>query len=577
MRKKTLLDYTVLALFIMCMGLALYATLQYSTRAQQREYLLQAEWLLKTLAITLGLYILMRVEGKLAPDIPAWGRGLIEAIVVVGAWGLGLYARLAVIRAIPLEPASDFATYYNIAEHLVNGTLMGRAADGYRDYIAQFPHTLGFPMLVLAPAFEAFGISVSSALNANLMYSMGSILCAYLIARRAGGRAAGMIAAVLMSLWPSHVFYSTMVASEPAFTFYILLATYLLMMGMMRDEGSLYRKAPSLAVVLLLAGGICLGIAGGIRPMAIVLVAALAVVMLGINRPLESRTQGAPRHVLNRGWLCLIVMLVGYFATNFVITQRVSEEIGRKPASGLSASGYNLMVGVNVDSQGLWNAEDAAFFSNAFAQTGSANAAHELCMQEALKRLQEAPEDVLNLLVYKFEDLWRTDDFGIDWNLLWAGQQGILTEGLTATLESFRPAGRSLYLWILLLCMLGAMRNLRRARKIPFIFHVGVLFFLGTALLHMLLETQVRYHYNMLPYFMLMASMTLSGWRREVKEEPPERVVVKMISEDILQKENDHTHFDVDTAIRDGHIIVSASEGYRDEAKKESEAEKERK
>ena len=38
-RKKNLLDYLALTLFIMCMGLALSASLEYVTRATEREYL----------------------------------------------------------------------------------------------------------------------------------------------------------------------------------------------------------------------------------------------------------------------------------------------------------------------------------------------------------------------------------------------------------------------------------------------------------------------------------------------------------------------------------------------------------
>ena len=45
-RKKNLLDYLALTLFIMCMGLALSASLEYVTRATEREYLGQGIWVL---------------------------------------------------------------------------------------------------------------------------------------------------------------------------------------------------------------------------------------------------------------------------------------------------------------------------------------------------------------------------------------------------------------------------------------------------------------------------------------------------------------------------------------------------
>ena len=52
-RKKNLLDYLALTLFIMCMGLALSASLEYVTRATEREYLGQGIWGLSMAGLSL--------------------------------------------------------------------------------------------------------------------------------------------------------------------------------------------------------------------------------------------------------------------------------------------------------------------------------------------------------------------------------------------------------------------------------------------------------------------------------------------------------------------------------------------
>lgn len=52
-RKKNLLDYLALTLFIMCMGLALSASLEYVTRATEREYLGQGIWVLSMAGLSL--------------------------------------------------------------------------------------------------------------------------------------------------------------------------------------------------------------------------------------------------------------------------------------------------------------------------------------------------------------------------------------------------------------------------------------------------------------------------------------------------------------------------------------------
>lgn len=63
-RKKNLLDYLALTLFIMCMGLALSASLEYVTRATEREYLGQGIWVLSMAGLSLLALLLGRISRK---------------------------------------------------------------------------------------------------------------------------------------------------------------------------------------------------------------------------------------------------------------------------------------------------------------------------------------------------------------------------------------------------------------------------------------------------------------------------------------------------------------------------------
>ena len=44
-----------------------------------------------------------------------------------------------------------------MANHLLNNTLMSAEGAVDRRYIALYPHTIGFPMLILWPTFAIFG------------------------------------------------------------------------------------------------------------------------------------------------------------------------------------------------------------------------------------------------------------------------------------------------------------------------------------------------------------------------------------------------------------------------------------
>lgn len=243
-RKKNLLDYLALTLFIMCMGLALSASLEYVTRATEREYLGQGIWVLSMAGLSLLALLLGRISRKCGQKMQPLPKNIVMIALGAVLLGVGVYLRLWVIWNIPVEPDSDFETYYRMANHLLNDTLMSAEGAVDRRYIALYPHTIGFPMLILWPTFAIFGASVRNALYANLVCSVISILLAGHIARRIAGRTGALVAVALMSLWPSHILFSNMVATEPSFTMLILLAADMMTSILDRRKGSLYDVAP---------------------------------------------------------------------------------------------------------------------------------------------------------------------------------------------------------------------------------------------------------------------------------------------------------------------------------------------
>lgn len=571
-RKKNLLDYIILSFFAMCMGLALCACMFYVTRATDREYLNQGKWVLSMMALSLLALLGSRLARKAGDKMPDRAKTAVMCIICALLVAAGVALRLWAIWSIPIEPDSDFETYYRMAGELLRDTLMSPDAAADRRYIALYPHTIGFPMLLLWPTFSLFGESVLNALYANLVCSCIGILLTGHIARRLSGRIGAVVAVGLMSLWPSHIFYSTMVATEPSFTMLILLAADIMIGLLDREKGSLYELNPGRSIGMMMLLGVVLALAGAIRPMAIILLAAYCVAQLFVTGDPTNRIKlDGARYATSQPIICIVLVLLCYLVTNFVISRTVSDMIGEKPASGLSASGYNLMVGLNSESGGLWNETDSNFFAAAYESTGSANAAHQACMEVAVQRFQAEPENVLNLMVSKFCDLWGTDDFGIDWVLLWTGQQNTLTPELQSLLEEIRPLGRVMYMALLLFAAIGCMEAWRRRWAPPPMVLVCMLFFLGTALSHMLLETQVRYHYNMIPFLILLASWTISNWGMFPQEKEKLRVVYQDRTVE-SGPEKDHTRFDMAKALADGHIFVSTTQNVADQAKAEAEA-----
>ncbi len=565
MKKKGLLVYGLLGIFILCMVLAISASLEYSTRATNREYLNQGLWLVSILGGTLVLFGGMRLLPRLSRRMSEWWKNVLVCALGLLVVTAGLVLRVWVVEHIQVDPASDYETYYNIARLLMDDAMMSPAADAYRKYIILYPHTIGLPLLFLRPVFSIFGVSVKAALYFNLACNMVAVLLAGHIGYRCGGRVCGLLALTVMSLWPSHILFSSMIATEPSFTMLLLIAVELMLSVLDRGENSAFFQRPNQCLLLLPVLGITLAVAGAIRPVAVIALVAYAMVQLGTANPEVWRkpVDGA-QYLLRKGWCCVLVVAVFYLMAGKVISGSIENIVMEEPASGLTASGYNMMVGLNYESGGRWNEKDALFFDEQYAQLGSANAAHAACAQEALRRIRQEPENVLDLLVSKFRDMWQTDDFGVDWNLLWLEQQGRLTEELKSLLEGLRLPGRVAWLCVLMYALIGAVQAWRKTRMPRPELLLFILIYCGTALSHMLLETQVRYHYNVIPFLILLASMAVTEWERQIANEPP----VKMIPVPVesVQANEDHIRFDMATALRQGQIRVSVSQASAQEA-----------
>ena len=124
----------------------------------------------------------------------AGATGVLVLAIIVGA---GAALRL---RTIWVMPAQVVEGLYDFASLAFQNRALSTTADAYRQYAARYPHALGYPMLVLLPAFAAFGHGVRISLFANLVCDMGSVLPVYYISRKTAGRLAGLLSAALLSL-----------------------------------------------------------------------------------------------------------------------------------------------------------------------------------------------------------------------------------------------------------------------------------------------------------------------------------------------------------------------------------------
>ena len=543
------------------------------------------------LILLLGLWLLLCGGAGLAARLDGERRlrrfrylRYLEAAAVIAALGLGTMLRVLVVRRLPMQVASDYQTYYEVAELMARGALRTEGP-GYCDYIALFPHVYGYPYVLSLLFRLAGGASVSVAQNFNIFLSVATAFVAYRAVRLAGGRLSAMIALLLIAFWPSQIIYINMVASEYLFSFLLMVSMYLYIWTLKRDVAR--ESRPVLGVCLHVLLGVSLALASAIRPMALLLLITIAICTAFEKRRLPvrlTRDQPISLMLLSRGWMrCLLILLV-YLGVNGLLTIGVTNAVDRGLASGTTSFGYNLLVGLNTESDGGWNQEDADYLYAALERTGSASEAHLACLDLAARRLGDG-KGIANLLFRKFQTLWANDDYGTTWNLLFMDQQGTLTPERERLLLTLRGWGNIFYLLVI---GLAAIEGVYLWQRGPGMAYPFLLMYLGTAALHLLVENQNRYHFHAL--FMLAALAALGvrdiceSSRVRVQQKQEARRAAARAEEEAqakrrallleeerltrLRREAMQTRFDMKAALEAGYVTVCVTRACAEEAER---------
>lgn len=437
-----------------------------------------------------------------------------ERAIVIAVLLMGAALRIWVIHALPIAPSSDFQTYYQVAELLAKGEL---ASSGYAGYISQFPHVIGYPFL-LSLLFRITGPSLYVGLYLNTAASLCSVFLVYRISRMLGGRLAGILVLFAAAFWPSQILYGAILASEPVFTCMLLICARLFLylynypVRLENREGAMY---------VCIALGVALAFTNAVRPLATIFLIAAVLCLLPSTKRFtksENMLNGRLSRISCQGWFLALLVTLSFFVVGGFLNARISDAIGYAlPGSGVSF-GYNLMVGLNIEAKGSWNQLDADFFAAQFAAT-NATEAHKASLGIAFERLKGDPAGILNLMLEKFSYLWKNDDYGATWTTLFLEQQGALTSARQSIIDHFARWNDGFYLLSIFFSAAYAVRLFRRQTESPA--QVFLLLFIGTAALHMLVESQNRYHYLMLPVFTILAAIGVADIFRAHAATPP--------------------------------------------------------
>src|SRR5437763_9464991 len=215
----------------------------------------------------------------------AWGSPDIRWAAGLTVLGLILRMSTGLLAGRTVLGFGDPVFYHGAAISIANGT-------GFEYFGQPTVHwPPGYPF-VLAGVYKLFGTEVTNALVLNAVLGALTIPLAYVIARRAFGRAAAVITASALAVFPGQILMADLVLSETLYTleltaFLALAATLrsrprsILVLGLVAGAAALTRGEGVLFPVIVLA----MGWSRGVRLDALRRAALVAAVMLATIAP----------------------------------------------------------------------------------------------------------------------------------------------------------------------------------------------------------------------------------------------------------------------------------------------------
>jgi len=420
------------------------------------------------------------------------------ALVLRGAW-------VATINPDPLDGRFDDTVFYDrSAKGLADGK-------GYINFAkkptARWP--IGYSGLV-APLYVVFGRNLLAPKALNVFLGAATVVAVYVLGARLFDRRAGLMAAALLALFPSQIFFSTLVMTEVLFAALLTLVALLVV---------LWTLPPSPEANPTLAERADQPRAGGDEQPA-----AYKLLALGLLLGYVAITRGEGGVVVlvvlliwwlaRSGWRpflrCSALLLVGVAVvmTPWTIRNFITF---RAPVFVSTAVGSALWQGNRADA---YTPHDWGFDSKFYDQYADVPyprkevEMNSAAMREAVDFIVHNPRTEAGLLFKKIYHLYREDAIGLVWIDQGGGQQSI-PDSLEPKLETVANAYYFVVLgWAVLTVPFWFSFRDRPRFLLP-------LMILVLTAAHLAFIPNPRYHFAFIPIIcILTAQGFVVVWRR---------------------------------------------------------------
>jgi hypothetical protein len=407
------------------------------------------------------------------PSPPPW-----RAVVAVLA--LALVVRLAWAVLVPVSPVSDSAAYETFARNLAAGASYGwdgQAPSAYWPVGTAFIYSLAYR--VCDPGVHGYGAVIAL----NLAAGMAVIGLAMALAWRWFGRAPALVSGALLALWPMHVQFTTIIASELFFTAACLGGMLTWPAGAAGDRRAMMAR--------LIGAGVLFAIAAYIRPTALLVPVVLS--MAGVFRDGQVLRNASRLAVVG---LVMAAAIAPWSLRNFAVFDRF--------VLISTNGGANLWMGNNPESRGAYQPipDRPAGMSEAEFDSHLA--------REAMAFIRADPLGFAARTIIKGVRLHERETIGIAWN----------SEGLSRRLPQPAISGlkwgtQGYWIGVLGMALVGMGLLAQRAGLWRLMTHPAVLIWGYFVAVHAVIVYQDRYHFPVTPLIGGIAAVALVHlWNR---------------------------------------------------------------
>lgn len=380
--------------------------------------------------------------------------------------------------------AADYRTFYQVAKDLASGS-----HPGMKDYVAMFPHILGYSS-VLSVFFRLFGQQLSVAVGLNVLLTvLSGILLFYLTLEMTDSFSATMIY-LLWTICPSKMFYNTMSLSEPTYTFFILLFFWLTK----QFELSIHRRVrPTIVTLYASLAGIILAAVQATRPIGIIPILSLGLWLLFLSGQTVERKQ-------LKVWSGFFLVLISsFYIGNMVWCDYATKQLEQTPPS---VPGYSIYVGFNLETNGSYSDTDMDLLQSRYfgEYNRNAEATQRSMFEDAKIRIINAKPFLSRLLPTKLCTLLGHDEGGVYY----------ARESLSAKQYALGCVISNLWYYYTCLISIVGLIHIKKKQECGLII-IAIIFAIGLITAQLLVEVAARYHYVLISVLLLIGGYAFSS------------------------------------------------------------------